>query len=297
MISTLAALILACSAAFEANAGMIEPSPAPRPAWIDAAPMPTAEYQFFVGQSEPMLSEIEARTAAARNAVHQIADYVGVQINLVTRETRNRNSPAEIGHVHVEGASVAVTLSDAFISKLRYRNWRSEQARDEKSGRTVWTAWVLTEVPRAELERAIQTIQARREHARSRFGLYGNGAIVYQADPSMPYFTAVRNHLERHLSKFEIVILSRQPDSGPAIPVLNVSGRVTVEKTIYDNQFIAAQLVLRIQHNLPDGTTVTDHVISGTRRAYANTIETALETAIDLFLQDFGPELLSAIRG
>ncbi len=281
----------------EGRCRLIEAVPADRPLWSLTTPEPTPYLMFFVGLSGSARSEIEARSSAMQDVVRQVTDYVGQDISRSSAEIRTRNSTAADGAIVVDASSSTAILSDAFVSRINPKTWFVQRFYNEEKKQEFWTAHVLAEVPRIELEKAILEIARRRASSQSQYSFSAKGIVICQTDPAASGANQIMDEIAGYLSKSGIALLNAAPETGPCPRILNVTTCVDLENTLYDRKFIAARFVLRIQDRTPSGLIVTERVISDTKRAYARTIEAALVLAVNEFLQEYGHELLKSVRG
>jgi len=197
----------------------------------------------------------------------------------------------------MDNVAVAETVSDFFVRRLKAKEWFLERQSGPDSHRRRWVAHLLVAIPRVEVDKAIEAEQTRRADAANQERLYPDGAVVCVEDAPSPFSAILKTGIEQHLSKFHISVFDQASSALPDIPILRLSIDVDREHTIYDRQFVLARIVCRIQRRMADGTTVTEHSVGGSNRAYARTIEIATETAVDEFLGDEGRKLIRAIRG
>lgn len=296
MITRIALFLAAIMPIFLSEAAVARDFHADRPSWVVQEPAPTTGEYYFVGLSEPQPTELAAREGARKHVLMQAADFAGIRVIHSSEEDRTRKSVAGAGDVFVDGAALSETASELLVRRLQTMEWFLERQPGPDAHRSMWVAHLLAAIPRAEIEKAIEEDQSRRAMTAGDGRTYPQGAVVCIVDSASPFSAILKTAVEQYLSKFHIPILD-QAAVLSNLPILRLSIAVDRENTVYDHQFVLARIVCRVQWRLPDGTTVTDNVVAGARRAYARTAEIATETAVDDFLQDEGRQLIRAIRG
>lgn|GEM_PF-6072297 len=135
------------------------------PAWLYNEPsyktVNGIEYLFFVGVSgEKVLAEQDVRTDAEMNAIKRMAHYVGVNYKEVTKRVKTRfGQSGDIVNPTINEMGEEELSSEAYIRFCKSTEWYIEKYWDSEDYSTYYKAWILSSVPKAEIEQIIRDIK------------------------------------------------------------------------------------------------------------------------------------------
>lgn len=131
-----------------------------RPVWVDYPPESDSSYHYFVGISNKVSTETEARDAAMRNAINHFVSFCGVDVELSDiHVSTTEGSTSFVLSSKVSGVAKETIEAEAKVSRIKAKAWHACQLRiyhGETHLGTGWEAKVLVKVPLEEVERVRQ---------------------------------------------------------------------------------------------------------------------------------------------
>lgn len=152
-------LTVLISAAITAHADtIVSRSHTTPPRWITSPPAASAGLAYFVGVSDRCESEQQARDKALENAIRQVAQYAGVDVQRKVSKTINSSSlSSQIYDPRIVRRDVETQVAKAVARSVKATRWYLLKFAKTENGKSVYSykAKVLANVPQQELRRSI----------------------------------------------------------------------------------------------------------------------------------------------
>ena len=137
------------------RAELIEANPPLRPEWVDSIPL-SDEYLYFVGLSNGIASEKEARSDAYQNVLSQVVKYYGQLIKSQATETKSVKAlSSDVIDPYIESEEVIQRYAEAYVHEILPENFYTEHwiagEKDE------WKCWVKCSVSKQKIQKEIDT--------------------------------------------------------------------------------------------------------------------------------------------
>ena len=138
-----------------ARAELIEANPPLRPEWADSIPQ-SDEYLYFVGLSNGIATEKEARSDAYQNVLNQVVKYYGELIKSQATETKSVKAlSSDLIDPYIESEELIQRYAQAYVHEILPENYYTEHwivgEKDE------WKCWVKCSVSKAKIQKEIET--------------------------------------------------------------------------------------------------------------------------------------------
>ena len=167
--------------------------------WINNPPKADARFLYFVGKSEKFATERGSRDAAMLDVTEQFVKYTGIEVSTLDEILKvSYGLSSQVTDATVSGKSRSKAQANAFVSRIKAREWCGERYQRMSGNRVVgriYLATLLAAVPRSELEnvkrwqkgqeekrkfaekRRLDTIQEKRDGAYLQARSYFNSAL------------------------------------------------------------------------------------------------------------------------
>ncbi|MEE8435736.1 MAG: hypothetical protein V3S64_13210, partial [bacterium] len=124
--------------------------------WVNNPPEADANFLYFVGKSEKFATERGARDGAMTDVTQKFVKYTGIEVSTLDEIMKvSYGLSSQVTDATVSGRSRSKAQANAFVSRIKAREWCGERYQRMSGTRVVgriYLATLLAAVPRSELE-------------------------------------------------------------------------------------------------------------------------------------------------
>lgn len=137
------------------RAELIEANPPLRPEWADSIPH-SDDVLYFVGLSNGVSTEKEARSDAYQNVLSQVIKYYGELIKSQATESKSVKAlSSDIVDSYVESEELIQRYAEAYVHEILPENYYTEHwIAGEKNE---WRCWIKCSVSKQKIQKEIDT--------------------------------------------------------------------------------------------------------------------------------------------
>lgn len=137
---------------------LIESNPPQRPVWADSIPQ-SDETLYFVGLSNGIATEKEARNDAYQNVLSQVVKYYGEIIKIQSNETKSVKAlSSDVIDPYIESEEMIQRYAQAYVHEILPENYYTEHWLVD--GEDEWKCWVKCSVSKQKIQKEIESFAA-----------------------------------------------------------------------------------------------------------------------------------------
>ena len=211
--------------------------------WINNPPQADAKFLYFVGKSEKFATERGSRDAAMVDVTEQFVKYTGIEVSTLNEIMKvSYGLSSQVTDATVSGKSRSKAQANAFVSRIKAREWCGERYQRMSGNRVVgriYLATLLAAVPRTELEnvkrwkagrekRRLNAIQEKRDAALMEAQNYYNSALLNEKFGRLIGAVANLVSAEKSLRTAKAAdprqeVINRPKPKAPTLPALKMA--------------------------------------------------------------------------
>lgn len=134
----------------------VESFPPQRPEWVNSVPV-SEESLFFIGVSNYLANETNARDGARNDALNQVVKYYGTIIQSKAQETKSsKNFSSEIINPYIEQEEIIQSFAQRYVSEILPENYYIEKYLTSKN-KEQYICYVKCSVSKEKVKREMDS--------------------------------------------------------------------------------------------------------------------------------------------
>lgn len=211
--------------------------------WVNTPPKEDDRFLYFVGKSEKFATERGARAAAMGDVTEQFVKYTGIEVSTLNEILRvSFGKSSQVQDDTVSGRSRSKAQANAFVSRIKAREWCGERYQKMSGNRVVGRIYlvsVLAAVPRSELDKVnkwkksrnisrLNGIQEKRDAALMQAQNFYRSALLNEKKGRLigalgNLLSAKKSLLAAKQADPRLEVISRPKPKAPSGPLLTVA--------------------------------------------------------------------------